>query len=356
MEPRCVAGQVYRPGAGVEEGWILHDGATVLDSGEGKPPTAPAATGIVVPTPVNAHTHLGDRVARGVDISGLSLADVVKPPDGLKHRLLAKTSPDALVNGMREALSEMAFAGARLAIDFREGGAEGVALLREAVQGEPASAMALGRAPSWSDEEIAQVLDVADGIGFPGLDDAPPDAAARAAGACQRAGKPFALHFSEARRDDVDRALALKPAFLVHGVHATPEDLDAIAAARVPIVSCPRSNALFGGRADIAGMLDRGIRVALGSDNAMFHPLDVLLDARHLFDDWPGLAREDVLDMLIVGGRAAAGESPRTSWLRKGDPADFVVYALHGEPLVDLLGDRPPRLLHAPWLPTETAS
>lgn len=350
MQPRCVAGLVYRPGEGVEEGWLLHDGARILDSGEGKPPSPPEATGIIIPTPVNAHTHVGDRVARGIDFSGMSLAEVVKPPHGLKHRILGRTPRAELVNGMRDALSEMAYAGARVAIDFREGGVDGARMLREAADGAPARAVVLGRAPSWTDEEIAAVLAEADGIGFPGLADAQGDAPERAAAACHRARKPFALHLSEARREDVDRALALKPAFLVHCVHATEDDLDAIAAARVPIVSCPRSNALFGGRADIPAMLDRDIDVALGTDNAMFHKLDVMLDARRLFDDWPGLARESVLDMLAVGGRRVLdGRAPR-SFLRKGDACDFAVFTLHGEPLHDLLGDRPLGLLHAPWL------
>lgn len=351
MEPRCVAGVVYRPGEGAREGWVMHDGARVVDAGDGKPPVAPEATGIVIPTPVNAHTHVGDRVARGVSLDGLSLADVVKPPDGLKHRLLAKTPRDKLVHGMRSAIDEIAASGCRAFIDFREGGPEGARALRDAAEGAPARGVVLGRATAWSDDEIARVLAEADGIGFPGLRDVAGDAAQRAAAACARAGKPFAVHFSEDARDDVDHALALKPRFLVHAVHATTDDLDAIAVARVPIVSCPRSNALFGGRLDVPAVIDRDIPIALGSDNAMFHPLDVLLDARHLYADWPALARETVLDMTIVGGRVALeGRAPRT-WLRPGDEADFAVFALHGEALHDLLGDRPPQLVHAPWLP-----
>lgn len=325
MALRCVAGRIYRPGEGWEDGWILHDGARVLDAGQGRAPQPPEASGIILPSLVDAHTHVGDRVARGIDLRGLSLADVVKPPHGLKHRVLRETPRATLVAGMRDALVEAGTSGARIVADFREGGVDGVAMLREAAEGAPTRPLALGRAPGWSDEEIARVLDVADGIGFPGLADAAGDAPERAAAACRRTRKPFALHLSEAEREDVARALELRPAFLVHVARATPEDLDAVAAARVPIVTCPRSNALFGQRADVPAMLDRGIVVALGSDNAMFHPLDVLADARHLAAAWPLIARETLLDMSIVGGRRALGLPTPRSWLRKGDPADLVV-------------------------------
>ena len=83
MEPRCVNGRIYRPGEGWEHGWILHDGARVVDAGQGAPPRTPEAHGIVLPSLVDAHTHVGDRVARGHDLRGMSLAEVVKPPHGL---------------------------------------------------------------------------------------------------------------------------------------------------------------------------------------------------------------------------------------------------------------------------------
>lgn len=350
---RCVAGPVYRPGEGFRGGWLLHEGGRVVDAGEGRPPVEAEAVGVVLPSPVDAHTHVGDRVGRGrVDLRGRTLAEVVAPPQGLKHRLLAETPEDALVAGMREALWEAARAGCRHVVDFREQGAAGARMLRRAAEGTPVSPVILGRpARGWSDEEAREVLSVSHGFGLSGLGDVSDDAPERMAALARRAGKRFALHFSEARREDVTRALALRPDFLVHVAAAPPEDLAAVAAARVPVVCCPRSNALFGNRPPVGAMLELGIPVALGSDNAMFHPLDVLLDARLLRAQDPRLAPDALLRAAVEGGaRILHGSVPR-GWLRKGDPADFLVLAPQGaDPFDAVFGPAPPRTLDVPFV------
>lgn len=324
MTETCVAGLVWRPGEGAREGWVLHDGARVLDAGEGRPPVEPASRGFVMPSPVNAHTHVGDMVARGHDIAGLTLAQVVAPPDGLKHRVLRATPRARLVEGMRAALGEAHAGGARVVLDFREGGLDGVAMLREAAAGSPVRAVAFGRcAGAFSEEEAARVLEAADGYGLSALADAASDVPERAAALARRAGKRFALHLSEADREDAARAVALGPAFVVHCVRATRDDLKLLADARVPIVVCPRSNARFGPLPDVRAMLDASVTLALGSDNAMLQMLDVLDDARLLAQR--GAPLDALMDALVVGGRVALdGRAPR-SWLRKGDPADLVV-------------------------------
>lgn len=323
---RCVAGEIYRPGSGLEEGWLLHDGARILDAGQGKPPQRPDAQGLIIPAPVNAHTHVGDMAGRGRDLSGLTLAEVVRPPDGLKHRLLRETPRAALVDGMRRALAEMRSAGARACLDFREQGLDGVRMLREAAEGSGVRALAYARCGgAWDDAEADAVARAADGLGLSALGDVKDDVPERAAAAARRHGRPFALHFSEDARDDVGRALDLRPAFLVHACRATRDDLHAIAGAKVPLVLCPRSNALFGRAPPVPDVLDMGIPFALGSDNAMFHPLDVLADARHLARAHPDVLRETWLDAAIATGAQLAEGAPRRSWLQKGDPAELVV-------------------------------
>lgn len=348
--PRCVAGTVYRPGVGFSDGWILHEGGRVVETGAGRPPVAPEATGVVLPSPVDAHTHVGDRVGRGRhDLRGLSLAQVVAPPDGLKHRLLASTPEEDLLAGMREALREIAAAGCRFHVDFREQGVAGALLLRRAAEGSPVRPIILGR-PSrgWSDEEADAVLDAADGFGLSGLGDVKDDTPERMADLARRRGRRFALHFSEERREDAARALSLRPDFLVHVVASPPEDLRRIADARVPVVCCPRSNALFGRRPDVRAMLDLGIAVALGSDNAMFHPLDVLQDARLLRQQDPRLAPAELLDAAILGGaRIVHGPQAPPPALIKGAPADLVVLEPRGaDPFDAVFGEAPPRILH----------
>jgi cytosine/adenosine deaminase-related metal-dependent hydrolase len=237
-------------------------------------------------------------------------------------------------------------------VDFREQGTAGARMLRRAAEGTPVEPVILGRpARGWGEDEAREVLAVADGFGLSGLGDVADDAPERMAALAHRQGKRFALHFSEAQREDVGRALALHPDFLVHVVASPREDLAAIAAARVPVVACPRSNALFGRRPDVAAMLDLGIPVALGSDNAMFHPLDVLLDARLLRFQEARLAPDALLRAAIEGGARVLHRAPPAGFLRKGHAADFLVLAPQGaDPFDAVFGPAPPRVLHVPFL------
>ena len=83
-----------------------------------------------MPAFFNAHTHLADTVAMDLPAHG-SLAELVKPPDGLKHRILAATPRADLVRSMRSSIRTMIATGTAGFADFREGGADGVAALRE---------------------------------------------------------------------------------------------------------------------------------------------------------------------------------------------------------------------------------
>lgn len=344
---RCVEGAVYRPGEGLARGWLLVEGGRVVDEGEGRPPRPPDARGLVLPAPVNAHTHVGDFVGRSLPLAGRSLAQVVKPPDGLKHRLLRETPRDKLVAGMREAIAEMRAAGTRAFLDFREQGVDGVRMLAEAASAPRAPrALILGRAgASWDDAEADAVARAADGIGLPSLSDVPPDVPKRAAHAARRHKKRFALHFSEEAREDAGRALDLAPDLLVHVVASPREDLRAIADARVPVVLCPRSNARWGRAPDARAMLELGIPFALGSDNAMLHALDVLLDARHFARAYPDLPPETWLDAAIAGGARVLDGAPPRAWLRRGETGALVVLA--GDGLDAVFGPAAPRAVMA---------
>jgi len=314
------------------EGWLRHDGERIAARGEGAPPEEPAARGVILPAPLNAHTHVGDRVARGRDLRGLTLAQVVAPPDGLKHRILRETTRERLLDGMRLALLELEAAGCRTFMDFREGGPDGALLLREAAAGTALKPIIFGRVGGgWVEADVEAMLAIADGFGLSGLSDSKGDVPERASAISRRLGKRFALHFSEEKREDASRAVELRPDFIVHATHCTREDLAAFAAARIPIVLCPRSNALFGAFPDFAAMLDAGVPLALGSDNAMFHPLDSVLDARLLAQRYPRVPKDRIVEALV-------GQP-----LRMASDEDVIV--LSG----DLFGHEPPAVVWRSW-------
>ena len=90
----------------------------------------------------------------------------------------------------------------------------------------------------------------------------------------------------------------------------------------------------FGPLPDVKAMLDAGITLGLGSDNAMLQSLDVLEDARFLVAK--GVPRDAMLDAAIAGGTRVATGKARRSWLRKGDDARLVVL-----PPTDVLAQAP---------------
>ena len=217
----------------------------------------------IVPAFFNAHTHLGDTVAMDLPARG-SLAELVKPPNGLKHRILAATPRADLVRGMRSSIMAMIATGTTGFADFREGGADGVAALREAAAGLGCRPVILGREGGEK---------VSDGAGISSVHDvANAEEIVREARA---AGRLVAFHAGEKNPDDIDEALAFEPDLLVHCTHATNTHLRRIVDMGIPIAVCPRSNWILGVAASpapppIARILELGGRFYIGTDNVMF--------------------------------------------------------------------------------------
>ena len=228
--------------------------------------------GIVTPPPVNGHTHLGDAVATR-EPPHQPLGELVRPPHGYKFRLLAATSRADKISAMRGALLRMRAEGVAATIDFREEGLAGIRDLRVAARGTGVHPVILGRTLQRPIEsiELDRVLSQADGIGVSAAREEPRAVRARLARACRDRGRFYALHASEEVREDPDDYLRPRPDLLVHLTKATVTDLEAVAAARVAVAVCPRSNALFGRRPDLRTLERLGIRGLLGTDNVMFH-------------------------------------------------------------------------------------
>ncbi|MCL7418236.1 MAG: amidohydrolase family protein, partial [Halalkalicoccus sp.] len=215
---------------------------------------------IVVPAFVNAHTHIGDSIAKEAG-RGLTLEELVAPPDGLKHRLLRESDREEMVRAVRRSIRFMHAGGVTAFMDFREGGADGVSVLREAADGLPVDAVAMGR------DELA-ALEVGDGYGASGAADAD---FAREREAAREAGKPFGIHAGENRTDDIEPALDLEPDYLVHMVNASEEHLDRVEREGIPVVGCPRANLVTNvGLPPIEELVGR-TTVALGTDNVMLN-------------------------------------------------------------------------------------
>ncbi len=225
---------------------------------------------------VNAHTHCGDY---GLKIQkGLSMEELIAPPNGLKHRYLAGLDEKGLKDNIGRFDKASASFGSAAFIDFREGGVMGCRILRECSD----DAIILGRPVSkeYDPEEISEILSVADGIGISSISDIDEDYLEAVADQVRRERKIFAIHASERVREDIDIILSLDPAFVVHMCEATDDDMAKCAEAEVPIVVCPTSNGYFGKETPIQRMILNGADVALGTDNAMFCEPDLISEAK----------------------------------------------------------------------------
>ncbi|PSQ49346.1 nucleoside deaminase [Halobacteriales archaeon SW_6_65_15] len=287
VEGTVLRGPEFEPIEGrvvVEDGEITAVEETSVDSSK-----------IILPAFVNAHTHIGDSIAKEAG-GGLSLDELVAPPDGLKHRLLREASREEKVEAMHRSVRFMQESGTASFVEFREGGVEGVYALREAVEGLDVEPVILGR-------ETVEAMEASDGFGASGARDGE---FGRERNATARAGRLFGIHAGERDPTDINPALDLDPDFLVHVVHPEPLHLERLADSEMPVVVCPRSNLVTNvGVPPIADLVKR-TTVALGTDNVMLNSPSMFREmefAAKLAD----VSAREVLRMATLHGAKIAG-------------------------------------------------
>ncbi|MFD1571920.1 amidohydrolase family protein [Halorubrum laminariae] len=310
LEGTILRGPDFEPVEGrvvVADGEIVRIDTTPVDSDD-----------VILPTFVNAHTHIGDSIAKEAG-EGLSLDELVAPPDGLKHRLLRSATHDEKVAAMARTLRYMESTGTGTFLEFREGGVAGVAALRDALAGDGVAFDERAIDPVVFGRDDPDVLDAADGYGASGARDADFDAVRSET---READKLFGIHAGERDADDINPAMDLDPDFLVHMVHAEPIHLDRLTDRDTPVAVCPRSNLVTNvGVPPIRDLVDR-TTVALGTDN-------VMLDSPSMFREMEFAAKladlpaREVLRMATVNGAEIAGLNRGV--IAEGKDADLLV-------------------------------
>jgi formimidoylglutamate deiminase len=136
------------------------------------------------------------------------------------------------------------------------------------------------------------------------------------------------------------RGLLSDKTTLVHSIHITDEEMDALAAANTTICSCPTTERnLVDGIIDAAKAVQRGIRFAFGSDSqALIDPLEdareieyhlrLQIQKRVVLDDVHGVnLAERLFGYATVGGAQALGFD--SGVIAPGRPADFFAIDLN---------------------------
>jgi aminodeoxyfutalosine deaminase len=131
--------------------------------------------------------------------------------------------------------------------------------------------------------------------------------------------------------------LETKP-LIAHAVQASNQDLNILHQSGVPVAHCPKSNAKFGhGIAPVQTMLEKGIRVAIGTDSAASNNrLDLLeetrfalLQQRSRFHDHI-LTEQKMLEMMTIEGARALQMDLEIGSLEIGKLADLTLLRIPG--------------------------
>lgn len=304
---------------------------------------------LVIPGFINAHTHIADSI--GKDIAAGRMLDArVHPVFGAKKKILENTRPEHLRAFIRNSAVSMMRKGILAFADFREGGPEGVELLKEAVAGLPVKCIALGRVDHYSSpkeapglppealEKARQVLKLAEGLGISGANENTDAALSQYRQLAEK--KLLAIHAAESKetvefsrahtgRSEVDRVMKhMKPDFVVHMTNATEDEMSLVARNGSGIVVCPRANGVLGaGIPRIARMLRQGCVVALGTDNVMLNSPDMLRELDYIWKatravEGEMLEARELLKMATVN--AAQILRMNSGWIEAGRAADLI--------------------------------
>jgi cytosine/adenosine deaminase-related metal-dependent hydrolase len=282
---------------------------------------------LVIPGFINAHTHIGDSIAKDIGVD-YGAEEKIHPITGFKHRILKNTQSSHLTSFMKNTCISMIKKGITTFIDFREGGLDGISILKKAISNLPIRSVILGRIdyyqnislirkntpiPESKRKELVKLLEKCDGVGISGSNENS-DSALKY---YSQIKKIKAIHAAETiesckisqqstGKTETQRAMLIKPNFLVHMTHASKNDLLLAAKNKISIVICPRANAsLAEGIPDIQMMMKTGCNLTIGTDNVMINSPDMFREMDYLWKVSMGmtktrLAPKDVLKMATV--------------------------------------------------------
>jgi len=260
---------------------------------------------LLIPGLINSHTHIGDSIGKDVSLDS-SVDSRIHPVSGIKQKILAETPKKELVRFMRKSVNSMLRKGTTTFVDFREGGIEGIQLLRDAIKKNPIRSIILGRIdyyqtkseikkntpmPQSYKTELKLLLRECDGVGISG----PNENSDSNLDTYSKVKKLRGIHAAEtmqsystsqkiSKSSEPIRALLTKPTFLVHMTFATKNDLRRISKNVRGIVICPRANAaLAEGIPDIVLMNKMNCNVAIGTDNVMINSPDLFREMDYLW-------------------------------------------------------------------------
>ena len=327
---------------------------------------------IVMPGLINAHTHAGDSLFRGL-FEDLPLEPWLERLWVVERRFLR---PDTVRIGARLAFAEMIRAGITTALDMFWHPEAGAAAARELglrlmtgpiyFDGDAPDGIAQGERTARGRELLRELA--ADPLLHPcvlphSTYTVSPASLAEARDLAAELGVPLSTHASETAAEvglvadrhgrrppgHLDRLGMLNGStVLAHGVHLEPEEMDLLAARGTTVAHCPLSNLKLGsGIAPVPEMRAAGVGVALGTDGPVSsNDLDLwpvlrlsALLAKGTHRDPSLLPARDVLAYATRDAASALGLGDEIGTLEPGKRADLILIdadRTHLTPLYDV--------------------
>lgn len=336
---------------------VEHDTITCMDVG------APChqleqGTLVIVPGFYNSHTHMGDACLPD-GTTGMTLEEGFFRPNGYKYRELKKQTEAEHLEHITAHLTYMARTGTVGHIDFREQGAYGSQLLRQASEKTGVNSVILGQFDQlpFTDRQLKEnreglsvgaiaelntLLTVADGFSESTMNDLTDAAWQQIYAKTQH--KLRAIHCLEndgyrdvslavTGRGDLERALELyHPDLVIHATVANAAEIELLSTHQVNVVLNPRANANLGlPLPPIASLLQSQANLLLGTDNGLLNSPNMLAEldftykvAKSQFGNALQPDPADVLKMATSNIHGVLGPDIY-GYLEVGLPADFAV-------------------------------
>ncbi len=304
------------------------DGYLVIDEGRIKEISSGRCgdenKNVIIPSFINAHTHIGDSVSKEVEWLPL---DKLVGPGGLKEKILSEASYEMLSSSMADTIADMFECGILMFADFREGGIKGVEALKDALsiaaRGNRCADVKIFGRPGENEEKV--IFAHVDGIGLSSTADHGGEYLRLLSEEAKKRGKLFALHAGERNASDIEDAIDLEPDFLVHLVNASDRDIRRLKEKDIGVVVCIRSNLVTrSGLPPVRKMLDEGLTIGIGTDNVMLNSPNIFSEMEFmskLFD----VDEKDVLRMCTINGARILQEEREVGTIEEGKKANLLV-------------------------------
>jgi len=272
---------------------------------------------VVMPSLINAHTHIGDSFAKEACLN-LNASHAVGK-NGLKWKLYNAEKKENIISGMRNSAVYMLYSGVTVFSDFREFGISGVRELRDALSGLEIKTIVLGR-----DIDLGDLNEV-DGLGVNiyNLQVLGEVSSKNLRIEIKNKNKIFSIHAGEGS-GEIKEALKYNPDFIVHFLNPSDEEIEIVKKNKISVVVCPRSNmVLKTGFPDVKKLLDSKINVSIGTDNVMLNSpnlwreMEFLFKASHEF-----IEPEEILKCATVNPSKMFGLN--CGLIKKGRDADLI--------------------------------